>query len=393
MGDESGKMNIFHSIKEIINDEMEHEIGKVPPKIDENHELRRDTTPSEGSVSDEEEGRTKFHNEKLDFLFKLYDQRRAAGIKPAMEYKFRPNLDIFDVDSDNPAEEVTTEEKPISLHKEAINVDEDEFKEIVELNDKPVNADIDSMQVEYDDLSSEDPDTEEIEKFEDVFLKDEKYSDSLPMTKNTPQRRLNDGLRPGKPEHNKEVYEYEDQKARENYDDSSPIDKRTSILNFKKKNPEKRHGSTRVITEDYHKKKIEVFMPMSPSELNRAQGRDPETGKNLSRNNIETLRRRQPELFETIDPDRNQEKFHPDADEKKLEEDVDTDYEVPRTPNTTPVMSKRPSGNDDPYEETEVMTHTRKRHRHHEKKHVRENAVFVNPEEDPYIPDDDLSSE
>lgn len=255
---ESGKkLNVFASIKDMINDEIEtHE--KVPEIIIEESE-RKIGASSDDSVSDEEleeiqqvdSPHPDFSNKKLDFLFNLYDQRRACGIKPAMDYKFRPNMDIFDVDSDNPVDEPTTEPK-VTVNKRALNVGDTRFRRVISNRDNAMTDDINSMKVEWGDGSSEDPDSDEIDEFEGYFKHDERFSGCLRSQPNKAQKIHNsnmrklpeEGLRPGRPEHNHEVFEYEGQAEKESYNENSPTEKKTSILRFLKDRKEPEHQET-----------------------------------------------------------------------------------------------------------------------------------------------------
>jgi len=70
-------------------------------------------------------------HDRLNFLLKLYDQRRAVGISPAMGFKYSPNVDIFEVDSDKPAEEIPVDKQIISIPKEVLHSDNTKIKRLV----------------------------------------------------------------------------------------------------------------------------------------------------------------------------------------------------------------------------------------------------------------------
>jgi hypothetical protein len=113
-------VNVFEAIRRLINEQIDTK-QQIYPKARESPEVRQSN--SDKSASSEEKTNN-FDNKKLKFLFKLYDQRRAAGIKPAMNYKYKSNLDIFENDSNHPCKEIESKDPQYSILVNGKNIDE-----------------------------------------------------------------------------------------------------------------------------------------------------------------------------------------------------------------------------------------------------------------------------
>jgi hypothetical protein len=383
---EGGKLNIFHSIKDGIQDEIDHKLLDSSNKIPEDPEIL--ISPWENDEKSKED--LFFENDKINFLFKLYDQRRAAGIKPAMGFKFKPNVDIFDADSDHPFEDLEILKPHVNVPREAMEFGDINYEEW----DKSVS---DSL-FTNEGSSSLDPDSEEIEEFERMARegKEEKerqkiWTEDL-LTKYAKIFKR-DKLNPGKPEHNIEVIEYEGQVDRELYSDNSPTNKRTTIL--KKK----------LLTKGNKKfpkfvKRVEISLPNTM----RGKEENPVRSRNPKESDIETLKKRQPELFERIDLNEDNEKLSPRF--KK-------DYEVPVTPTSSPVNRMIPvkakvhvdklsppksltvfkEDQEDPYLLSKIKNTTNKVWPEKVKKEYLKEAIALRGDVDPFIYEDSESSE
>lgn len=295
---ENENLNMFQSLKRLINEQIDNK-QQVYPEIPESPEIRHSNSGE--SVSSEEK-KNDFESKKLDFLFKLYDQRRAAGIKPAMEYEYNPNFDILECNSDHPCEEIVCENPPYLVLINGENIDEN----IDSSSDEKIRLDTpNSMNVEVNSCCSN-PDKEDIKAFlEDSSLK-EKQEDFIPKhgenfnTKFKMNEMIHNGyLTPTNTSHNKETIEYEDQDAKEAYKeiDESPIKERRNKLKYRVI-PEKRLTHKNVCNGV---KRIEIFMPDSSKSVQKPFKRYGSC-KVVSRNHIDHMQRIHPEYFETIEP-------------------------------------------------------------------------------------------
>lgn len=383
---EGGKLNIFHSIKEEIQDEIEHKNLDSSTKVPEEKEI--EISPWENDEKPKDD--LCFENDKINFLFKLYDQRRAAGIKPAMGFKFRPNVDIFDADSDNPFEDLQCLKPEVNVPREAMELGDINYEEW----DKSVS---DSL-FTNEGSSSVDPDSEEIEEFEQMAKEGEKEKENQRIRTEdllTKYAKIlkRDGLKPGKPEHNIEVIEYEGQIDRELFCDNSPTHKRTTILKKKLLT----HGNKKF---PKFVKRVEISLPNTK----KNKDENPARSRNPKEDDIESLKKHQPKLFERIEMNEDMERLSPRF--KK-------EHEVPVTPTSSPVNRMMPmtakvhvdklsppvksnvfkEDEEDPYLLSGIKNTTHKVFPQKVKKEYLKEAIALRGDVDPFIYEDSDSSE
>lgn len=113
------------------------------------------------------------------------------------------------------------------------------------------------------------------------------------------------------------------------------------------------------------------------------------SSRNHNQNDIDNLHKRQPELFETLDP------YPVDADKIEREiERIEAEKVVPTTPRSSPVKQRKTKVSDDPYdiECPDTPRKLKNQIEPEEVHHVRTDAIVLEDYEDPYY-EEELSSE
>ena len=114
----------------------------------------------------------------------------------------------------------------------------------------------------------------------------------------------------------------------------------------------------------------------------------------MSRNTLETLHRRQPELFETIEPWKVEDSFHNDTDEARIEDQLNnsTDYEGPNAPHGSPINIRIHHPKREGHIEEEVVMEKGFPHTKPEFRISKLEAIVLEDNEDPML-EEELSSE
>jgi len=375
---ESGKkLNLFQNIKDAIHDEVNNPDFSPTHKILEEPESEQKICSWEHSESqsqseeEEEEEIAHFDNDKVNFMVKLYDQRRAAGIKPALGYQFKPNVDIFEVDSENPCDNIAGNKPEQCMTSRVSNLDEIQ-------NEAEIKSVSDSM-LTNEGSSSIDPDSEEIEEFE--MLAEEKNGEII-----NPEKLINAGadnchnrsLQPDNPKHNQETMDLHSLEKKELYTE----------------NLGKQENTTQV--GEHGKMLININVPTGNSEESKSK-----RSRNPSKDNIDGIHKRQPELFESIEVDIDDSALTP------VYSDSEEDEKLPPTPTSSP-DEKRLSGKlidpvhvrkeeillDDPYQMGNLPKVTKKYAEDKaSKKEYQMEAIVLHGDIDPILYEDSESSE